>query len=119
MAIVPAPVSDLYVADARGSAPALRAAFLGGCRAMLPWLAGVVPFGLTIGVTVAGSSLDPVAGWLTAPLIFAGSAQLLALVVPLYLIAEVVRTLATRPAVVAAVVGALAGLAGMSLPFQS
>lgn len=226
MAIVPAPAGELRLPVARGVAHRERQAFLGGCRAMLPWLAGVVPFGLTIGVTVAGSSLDPLAGWATAPLIFSGSAQLLAvqlldegaaplvvvgtvlavnarlvaysgamapwwhgtsrgfrtlaayvlvdptyavgddgyrrhadrrhghahylgaaavlwvawlaavavgivaggavpdpdllaLVVPLYLIAEVARTVATRPAVAAAVVGAVAGLAGSSLPFHT
>ncbi len=78
MSIVPAPASELRLAAARGIARAERQAFLGGCRAMLPWLTGIVPFGLTIGVTVAGSSLDPMAGWATAPLIYSGSAQLLA-----------------------------------------
>jgi predicted branched-subunit amino acid permease len=227
MTTIPATTVDLPLAATAGAAaPALRQAFLGGCRAMLPWLAGVVPFGLTIGVTVAGSSLDPVAGWLTAPLIYAGSAQLLtielldggaaplvvvgtvlavnarlvaysgamapqwhgtsrrfralaayllvdpsyavgddgyrrhpdrrtghahylgcaavlwvawltavavgivagsavpdasllALVVHLYLIAEVVRTATTRPAVVAAAAGGVAGLAGHPLPFHA
>lgn len=220
----PAATVDLHVDPP--AAPTLRRAFLGGCRAMVPWLVGIVPFGVTIGVTIAGSSLHPVAGWLTAPLIFAGSAQLLAielldegaaplvvvgtvlavnarlvaysgamaprwhgtsrafralaasvlidptyavgddgyrrhadrraghahylgcaallwvawlaaiavgvvagravpdasllaLVVPLYLIAEVVRTVATRPALVAAAVGAAAGLAGHDLPFHA
>ena len=58
-------------------APAGIRPFLAGARAMLPWLAGVVPFGLTIGVTVAESSVDPWAGWATGWLIYAGSAQLL------------------------------------------
>lgn len=226
MTVVPAPLDELRLVGARGTAASPRRAFLGGCRAMLPWLAGIVPFGLTIGVTVASSSVDPVVGWLTAPLIYAGSAQLLAvqlldegaaplvvigtvlavnarlvaysgamaprwqgtsrgfralaaywlvdpsyavgddgyrrhtdrraghahylggaavlwvawvaavaagtvagsavpdarllaLVVPLYLIAEVVRTATTRPAVAAAVVGAAVGLAGTALPFHS
>ena len=208
------------------SAAELGCAFGGGCRAMVPWLAGVVPFGLTVGVTVAGSSIDPIAGWLTGPLIYAGSSQLLAidlldggaapivvigtvlavnlrliaysgamaprwhgtsrafralaayllidpsyavgdegyrrhthrraghahylgasailwaawvvsitvgisvcgavpdaalltLVVPLYLIAEIVRSVDTRPAVVAAVVGATVGIAGHPLPFHA
>jgi predicted branched-subunit amino acid permease len=56
-----------------------RRAFLGGARAMLPWLAGVVPFGLTVGVTIADSSVDPLAGWATGPLVYAGSAQLAAI----------------------------------------
>lgn len=219
-------VAALHADVDAASAPALRCAFLGGCRAMVPWLAGVVPFGLTVGVTVAGSSIDPLAGWLTGPLIYAGSSQLLAidlldggaapivvigtvlavnlrlvaysgamaprwhgtsrtfralaayllidpsyavgdegyrrhadrraghahylgcgtflwvawvssitvgisvgsavpdatlltLVVPLYLIAEIVRSADTRPAVVAAVVGATVGVVGHSLPFHA
>lgn len=60
-------------------APTTRRSFLGGGRAMVPWLAGVVPFGLTIGVTIASSSIDPLAGWATGALIYAGSAQLIAI----------------------------------------
>lgn len=56
-----------------------RLAFLAGARAMVPWLAGVVPFGLTVGVTIAESSVDPLAGWATGPLVFAGSSQLAAI----------------------------------------
>jgi predicted branched-subunit amino acid permease len=50
--------------------------FLNGARAMLPWLLGVVPFGLVIGVSAAHADIPLLAGWLTGPLIFAGSAQL-------------------------------------------
>lgn len=46
-----------------------------GARAMLPWLAGVVPFGLVIGVSAARADIPALAGWLTGPLIYAGSAQ--------------------------------------------
>lgn len=56
-----------------------RLAVLDGARAMVPWLAGVVPFGLTVGVTIAESSVDPLAGWATGPLVYAGSAQLAAI----------------------------------------
>jgi len=42
---------------------------------MAPWLAGVVPFGLVIGVSAAQSDVPTLAGWLTGPLIYAGSAQ--------------------------------------------
>jgi len=49
---------------------------LGGARAMLPWLVGVIPFGLVIGVTVAESSVSPLTGWATGSIIYAGSAQL-------------------------------------------
>jgi predicted branched-subunit amino acid permease len=47
-----------------------------GARAMVPWLAGIGPFGLAIGVTAAQTGVDPLASWLTAPLVYAGSAQL-------------------------------------------
>jgi predicted branched-subunit amino acid permease len=47
-----------------------------GARAMAPWLAGVGPFGFAIGVTAAQTGVDPLSSWLTAPLIYAGSAQL-------------------------------------------
>lgn len=46
-----------------------------GARAMVPWLVGVTPFGLVIGVSAAQADLPTLAGWLTGPLIFAGSAQ--------------------------------------------
>jgi branched chain amino acid efflux pump len=46
-----------------------------GARAMAPWLAGVVPFGLVIGVSAAQADIPALAGWLTGPLIYAGSAQ--------------------------------------------
>jgi predicted branched-subunit amino acid permease len=42
---------------------------------MVPWLAGVVPFGLVIGVSAAQADVPTLAGWLTGPLIYAGSAQ--------------------------------------------
>jgi predicted branched-subunit amino acid permease len=47
-----------------------------GARAMMPWLAGIVPFGLVIGVSAAQADIPALAGWLTGPLIYAGSAQL-------------------------------------------
>jgi predicted branched-subunit amino acid permease len=42
---------------------------------MAPWLAGIVPFGLVIGVSAAQADVPALAGWLTGPLIYAGSAQ--------------------------------------------
>jgi predicted branched-subunit amino acid permease len=48
---------------------------LAGGRAMLPWLLGVTPFGLVIGVSAARADIPTLAGWLTGPLIFGGSAQ--------------------------------------------
>lgn len=49
--------------------------FVGGMRAMAPWLVGSVPFGLVIGVTAAQADLPTLLGWLTGPLIFGGTAQ--------------------------------------------
>jgi predicted branched-subunit amino acid permease len=46
---------------------------------MAPWLAGVVPFGLVIGINAAQADVPTLAGWLTGPLIYAGSAQLTAI----------------------------------------
>jgi predicted branched-subunit amino acid permease len=48
---------------------------LAGARAMAPWLLGIVPFGLVIGVSAARADIPLLAGWLTGPLIFGGSAQ--------------------------------------------
>jgi predicted branched-subunit amino acid permease len=48
-------------------------------RAMAPWLAGVAPFGLVIGVAAAKASIPTAAGWLTAPVIYGASAQIAAI----------------------------------------
>jgi predicted branched-subunit amino acid permease len=56
--------------------PTRAAEFAGGVRAMAPWLAGVPPFGLAIGVSAAQADISTLAGWLTGPLIYAGSAQI-------------------------------------------
>lgn len=58
----------------QGDARQRRRDVLAGARAMAPWLAGVVPFGLVIGVHAAQAGI-PFAGWLTGPLLFGGSAQ--------------------------------------------
>jgi predicted branched-subunit amino acid permease len=42
---------------------------------MVPWLVGVAPFGLVIGISTAQADIPLLAGWLTGPLVFAGSAQ--------------------------------------------
>jgi branched chain amino acid efflux pump len=47
-----------------------------GANAMLPWLTGIVPFGLVIGVSAAKADIPTFAGWLTGPLLFGGSAQI-------------------------------------------
>jgi len=51
-----------------------------GMRAMVPWLAGVAPFGLVIGIAASQAKAVPtLAGWLTGPTIYAGSAQIAAI----------------------------------------
>jgi predicted branched-subunit amino acid permease len=47
-----------------------------GARAMTPWLVGIVPFGLVVGVTAERADIPLLAGWLTGPLLFGGSAQI-------------------------------------------
>ena len=47
-----------------------------GARAMVPWLAGVAPFGLIIGVSSAHAGIPTLAGVLTGPVIYAASAQI-------------------------------------------
>lgn len=74
-------VSSALALDAREeaartpSASASLSHLLGGVRAVGPWLFGVAPFGLVIGVSAAQAQIPTMAGWLTGPLIFAGSAQ--------------------------------------------
>jgi hypothetical protein len=53
-----------------------RSDIAAGARAMVPWLAGIVPFGLVIGVNAAPADVPALAGWLAGPLIYAGSSQL-------------------------------------------
>jgi predicted branched-subunit amino acid permease len=57
------------------SLSANRSVLAAGARAMMPWLAGIVSFGLAIGFSAAQADIPTLAGWLTGPLIFAGSAQ--------------------------------------------
>ena len=52
-----------------------RADAVAGAQAMAPWLLGVAPFGLVIGVSAARADIPTLAGVLTGPVIFAGSAQ--------------------------------------------
>lgn len=46
---------------------------------MLPWLAGVAPFGIVIGIAAAKADIPTAAGWLSAPVIYAASAQIAAI----------------------------------------
>jgi predicted branched-subunit amino acid permease len=68
---VPAAAIDPHSPITRGR----RADLAGGARAMAPWLLGIAPFGLVIGVSAARADIPVFDGWLTGPLIFAGSAQ--------------------------------------------
>ena len=52
-----------------------RSDIAAGARTMVPWLAGIVPFGLVIGVSAVQADVPALAGWLTGPLIYAGSSQ--------------------------------------------
>jgi predicted branched-subunit amino acid permease len=54
---------------------AARRDIAAGARAMVPWLVGVVPFGLVIGLSAAHADIPALVGWLTGPLIYAGSSQ--------------------------------------------
>lgn len=53
-----------------------RRDLVAGARSMAPWLVGIVPFGLVIGLSAAQADIPTLAGWLTGPLILAGSAQI-------------------------------------------
>lgn len=52
-----------------------RRGFNDGLRAIAPLLLAVVPFGLVLGVTAAGSAVGAGLGIATSPIIFAGAAQ--------------------------------------------
>jgi predicted branched-subunit amino acid permease len=72
---VPAAWRAEHSGDAVISLRADRRDIAAGARAMVPWLAGIVPFGLVIGVSAAQADIPTLAGWLTGPLIYAGSSQ--------------------------------------------
>ena len=42
---------------------------------MVPWLFGLAPYGLVIGISAARSHVPILAAWLSGPLVFSGSAQ--------------------------------------------
>lgn len=79
--------SELVAGPPGGEKPAAGAAaapvaaqdLLPGARAMVPWLVGLVPYGLVIGVSAARADIPTLAGWLTAPLVYSGSAQVAAI----------------------------------------
>lgn len=67
-----APMLATTTADRTG---ARRSDAAAGARAMVPWLLGIAPYGLVIGVSAAQADIPTAAGWLTGPLIYSGSAQ--------------------------------------------
>jgi predicted branched-subunit amino acid permease len=56
-----------------------RRALAGGVRAMAPWLVGFGIYGLVVGVSAGRAGLPGLAGWLTAPLLYSGGAQVAAI----------------------------------------
>lgn len=57
----------------------LRSELWAGIRAEIPVALGVIPFALIFGVLASGAGLPPFLAWSTSPIIFAGSAQFLAI----------------------------------------
>lgn len=55
-----------------------RRGFVDGIRAVFPLIVPGIPFGLVLGLTITANNIDPLAGWSSSWLIFAGSAQLVA-----------------------------------------
>jgi branched chain amino acid efflux pump len=52
-----------------------RRDIVAGLRAMVPWLLGIAPYGLVLGVSAGQARFPAGAAWLTGPAIFSGSAQ--------------------------------------------
>lgn len=65
------------VIDRGRVAPDVRNGLAGGARAVAPWLLALVPYGFVIGVSAGRGGIPAFAGWLTGPLIFSGSAQVI------------------------------------------
>src|SRR5947209_2917857 len=115
--------------------PSRRADLASGARAMAPWLLGIVPFGLVIGVSAARADIPVVAGWMTAPLIFAGRRAVavavgatlgagvpaglqLQMVIPLFLVGEVVHRLRDRATLLAAAVAVIVAVTATTAPLH-
>lgn len=58
---------------------AIRHEFWGGAKALLPILLGVIPFGLTTGIAVAQTHINPRDGIIMSVLVYSGAALLVAL----------------------------------------
>jgi predicted branched-subunit amino acid permease len=68
-------VSSMHATLTRERTPTRGRDIVAGARAMVPWLLGVGPYGLVIGISAAQADIPTAAGWLTGPAIFSGSAQ--------------------------------------------
>ena len=68
-------VSSMHATLIRERTPTRGRDIVAGARAMVPWLLGVGPYGLVIGISAAQADIPTAAGWLTGPAIFSGSAQ--------------------------------------------
>ncbi len=55
-----------------------RQQFWAGVRAEMPIVVGVLPFGLIFGVVATSAGLPPLIAWSTSSIVFAGSAQFIA-----------------------------------------
>jgi predicted branched-subunit amino acid permease len=79
MAIIDsAPTASSISADAI-SPHEKRSELASGVRAMLPWLIGVMPFGMIVGMTARTSEVSTTLGLATGATIYSGSAQLVAI----------------------------------------
>jgi branched chain amino acid efflux pump len=56
-----------------------RTEFLGGVKALLPILLGVIPFGMISGIAVTQARIPPVSGFVMSLLVFSGAAFIVAL----------------------------------------
>lgn len=59
--------------------PTARSEFLGGVKALMPILLGVIPFGLISGIAVTQIHIPPASGFIMSLLIFSGAALIVAL----------------------------------------
>ncbi len=59
--------------------PTARSEFLGGVKALLPILLGVVPFGMISGIAVTQTHIPTVSGFFMSLMIFSGAALIVAL----------------------------------------
>lgn len=57
----------------------VRSAALDGIRAMTPLILPAIPFALVVGVLINDSEMNNLVGWLSGVIVFAGSAQFVAL----------------------------------------